>query len=159
MSPRSGAGEAQTRYARFSINRSPHPSTETGQLQIAAAPGQPSLDYNRVALFANACGPRAKGVLGLLWGTDKPAGAQSLATKGGFLLGEILLTERWAGYARYDYANREVPVGDAETTDRPTIGVSFWAQTQVRLTLESQFLRTTGSSRDRSAMAELMWAF
>jgi len=37
--------------------------------------------------------------------------------------------------------------------------VSFWAQTQVRLTLESQFLKATGASRDRSAIAELMWAF
>ena len=127
--------------------------------EIAAAPGQTQLDYNRVALFANAYGPRAKGVLGFLWGTDEPAGAQSLTSKGGFLLGEVLLAERWAGYARYDYANREVPVGDAETTDGPTVGVSFWAQTQVRLTLESHFLKSTGSSRDRSAIAELMWAF
>jgi len=127
--------------------------------EIAASPGQPSIDYQRVALFANAYGPRTKGVLGLLWGRDRPAGDKSLGTSGGFLLGEVLLAERWAGYARYDYANREAPVGDAETTDGPTIGVSFWAQTQVRLTLESQFLKSTGTSRDRSAIAELMWAF
>ena len=126
---------------------------------IAAAPGQPSLEYARVAVFVNAYGPRTKGVLGLLWGTDKPAGDKSLGSTGGFLLGEVLLTERWAGYARYDYANREAPIGDAEITDGPTLGVSFWAQTQVRLTLESQFLKTTGASRDRSAIAELMWAF
>ncbi len=127
--------------------------------KIAASPGQPSIDYERVALFANAYGPRAKGVLGLLWGSDKPAGAGSLATSGGFLLGEFLLADRWAGFARYDYANSEAPVGDDQITDGPTIGVSFWAQTQVRLTLESQFLRSTGLSRDRSAIAELMWAF
>ena len=126
---------------------------------IGRSPGQPSLDYERVALFANVYGPSTKGVLGLLWGRDTPAGEKSLGTTGGFLLGELLLAERWAGYARYDYANREAPVGDAETTDGPTIGVSFWAQTQVRLTLESQFLRTTGTPRDRSATAELMWAF
>ena len=76
-----------------------------------------------------------------------------------FVLGEVLLAERWAGYARYDYANRKVPVGDAETTDGPTIGVSFWAQTQVRLTCESQFLKTTGASRDRSTITELLWVF
>jgi hypothetical protein len=126
---------------------------------IAASPGQPSLDYERVALFANAYGPRTKGVLGVLWGRDKPAGDKSLDTKGGFLLGEVLLAERWAGYARYDYANREAPVGEAETTDGPTVGVSFWVQTQVRLTLESQFLKSSGTTRDRSAIAELMWAF
>jgi len=37
--------------------------------------------------------------------------------------------------------------------------VSFWAQTQIRLTLESQFLQSTGQSRDNSVIAELMWAF
>lgn len=127
--------------------------------KIEGSAGQATLDYDRVTLFANAYGPRAKGVLGLLWGTDKPAGAPSLDTKGGFLLGEVLLAERWAGYARYDYASRDVPVGDAETTEGPTIGVSLWAQTQVRLTLETQFLKSTGASRDQSAIAELMWAF
>jgi hypothetical protein len=127
--------------------------------EISASAGQPSIDYERVALFANVYVPRTKGVLGLLWGRDTPTGDESLDTAGGFLLAEILLAERWAGYARYDYAHREAPVGDAETTDGPTIGVSFWAQTQVRLTLETQFLQTTGTSRDASAIAELMWAF
>lgn len=127
--------------------------------EIAASAGQPSIDYERVALFANVYLSRAKGVLGFLWGRDKPAGEESLDTAGGFLLGEVLLAQGWAGYARYDYANRDAPVGDAETTDGPTIGVSFWAQTQVRLTLESQFLKSTGTPRDRSAIAELMWAF
>jgi len=32
LNPRSGAGEAKQRPARLLINRSPHPSTETGQL-------------------------------------------------------------------------------------------------------------------------------
>lgn len=127
--------------------------------KIEASPGQPTIDYDRVALFGNVYGPRMKGVVGLLWGADRPAGEKSLSTKGGFVLGEALLTERWAGYARYDYANREAPVGDAQNTDGPTIGVSYWAQTQVRLTFESQFLKSTGEPRDRSAIAELMWAF
>jgi hypothetical protein len=126
---------------------------------IAASPGQPSIDYGRVALFANVYVPRMKGVAGLLWGRDKPTGEESLDTAGGFLLGEVLLAERVAGYARYDYATRDASIGDAETTDGPTVGVSFWAQTQVRLTLESQFLKSTGLSRERSAIAELMWAF
>ena len=68
-------------------------------------------------------------------------------------------SRRWAAHARYDYANREALVGDAEITDGPTVGLSFWAQTQVRLTLESQFLKTSGGPRDRTAIAELMWAF
>jgi hypothetical protein len=127
--------------------------------EIPASPGEPSIDYERVALFADVYLSGMKGVMGFLWGRDKPAGETSLDTAGGFLLGEVLLAERWAGYARYDYANREAPVGDAETTDGPTIGVSFWAQTQVRLTLESRFLKSTGTQRDRSAIAELLWAF
>ena len=36
MSPRSGASEAKQRPARSPINRSPHPSTESGQLQKRA---------------------------------------------------------------------------------------------------------------------------
>ncbi len=127
--------------------------------RIEASPGAPSIDYERMALFANCYGPRTKGVAGMLWGTDRPDGESSLGTHGGFLLGELLLNDRWAGYARYDYAHRDVPVGDAETTDGPTVGVSFWAQTQVRLTLETQFLKSADASRDRSAVAELMWAF
>lgn len=127
--------------------------------KIESTPGEPSIDFERVAFFANAYASRVKGVLGLLTGTDRPDGESSLTTNGWFLLGEALLADRWAAYARYDYANREAPVGDAETTDGPTMGVSFWAQTQVRLTLETQFLKTTGASRDESAVAELMWAF
>ena len=127
--------------------------------EIAASAEQPSLDYERAVLFANVYGAKAKGVLGLLWGRDKPVGDQSLDIKGGFMLGEVLLAEQWAGYARYDYAKREVPVGDAEITDGPAFGASFWAQTQLRLTLESQFLKQTGAARDRSAIGELMWAF
>jgi hypothetical protein len=127
--------------------------------KIAAPSGQPSIDYERAMLFANVYVPRMKAVAGFLWGRDKAAGEKSLDTAGGFLLGEVQLAERWAGYARYDYANRKAAVGDAETTDGPTIGVSFWAQTQVRLTLETQLLKSTGLSRDRSAIAELMWAF
>ena len=127
--------------------------------RIEASPGAPSIDYERMVLFAKCYGPRTKGVAGMLWGTDRPDGESSLGTHGGFLLGELLLNDRWAGYARYDYAHRDVPVGDAETTDGPTVGVSFWAQTQVRLTLETQFLKSADASRDRSAVAELMWAF
>ncbi len=127
--------------------------------RIPSSSGEPSVRYERVALFADVYATRTKGVLGLLWGRDKPSGAQSLVSRGGFLLAEFLAAKQWAAYTRYDYVDREAPVGDSETTDGPTLGVSLWAQTQVRLTLESQFLKSTGTSRDRSAIAELMWAF
>ncbi len=127
--------------------------------EILSSPGQVSIDYERVAVFANVYAPRTKGVLGLLWGRDRPAGDPTLINKGGFLLGEFLVADQWAAYGRYDYARRELPLSVDESTNGPTLGVSFWAQTQVRLTLESQFLKNTGSARDRSAMAEIMWAF
>lgn len=67
--------------------------------------------------------------------------------KGGFLLGEYLLTDQWAANGRYDDARRENPTGDAEITDGRTLGVTCWAPTQVRLTLESQFQKTSGVPR------------
>ena len=127
--------------------------------KLSGGPGQPAIEYDRIALFANLYAPRTKGVLGYLWGTDRADGESSLHTRGGFVLGEVLLTDRVSGYARYDHASKQAPVGQDVVTDGPTVGVSFWAQTQVRLTLESQFLKTTGTSRDRGAAAELMWAF
>ena len=127
--------------------------------EIPSSATEPVLDFDRVAVFANVYAPRAKGVLGLLWGSDRPAGESSLLSKGGFLLGEFLLADRWVGYGRYDYARRGLPAGDAETTDGPTLGVSFWAQTQVRLTLEAQFLKTADLAREQGAMAEILWAF
>jgi hypothetical protein len=126
---------------------------------IAATPASPSIEYRRLLLFANAYGARTKGVLGLLVGNDTPEGGDALATTGGFLLGEAAFTDRWAGYARYDHADRELANGDHETTSGPTLGVSHWVQTQVRLTLETQFLKATGATRDASAALQLLWAF
>ena len=127
--------------------------------QIAASAIEPVLDFSRVAAFANLYAPRAKGVLGVLWGSDSPIAGPSLASKGAFLLGEFLLTDQWAAYGRYDYLRHEVPAGEAEATDGPTVGMSFWAHTQIRLTLEAQFLKTAELARERGATAEVLWAF
>ena len=124
-----------------------------------AVPGQPALDFQRAMVFANAYGPREKAVLGLLWGTDSPEGEKHLGISGGFLLGEYLFTDRWAGYARYDRSRREVAGADPEVTDGPTFGVSCWAQTHVRITLETRFLKAPAGSDDRSLMAEFLWVF
>lgn len=126
---------------------------------LAATPSAPSLEYQRVLLLANVYGPRAKGVLGVLWGSDTPEGGDALASAGGFGLGEYQFDERWAGYVRYDHADREEPVGANTVTSGPTLGVSRWMQTQVRLTLETQFLKSTGSERDMTAAVQLLWAF
>jgi len=81
-----------------------------------------------------------KGVLGLLWGGTRRPGTNPWTPRAGSCSRRSCLQSDGPDIARYDYANREAPVGDAETTDGPTLGVSFWAQTQVQLTLESQFL-------------------
>ena len=126
---------------------------------VAATPSAPSLSYQRVLLLANAYGPRAKGLLGVLWGSDRPAGGDALASAGGFALGEFRFDDRWAGYARYDHADREQPSGANLVTSGPALGVSRWMQTQVRLALETQFLKNTGAPRDMNAVVQLLWAF
>jgi hypothetical protein len=66
MSRRSGAGEAKPRPARLPINRSPHPSTETGELQPNTVAREPAsegteedipevrLEYALAAVLPNA---------------------------------------------------------------------------------------------------------
>ena len=91
--------------------------------KIECSPGDLSVDYERIAFFGSVYASPLKGVLGLLTGTDTLDGEFSLKSKGWFLLGEALLADRWAGYARYDYANRDAPAGDAEATDGPVCSI------------------------------------
>jgi len=130
-----------------------------GYLGKTARMGESARDFLRLGLLADAYVRKTKLDLGFIWGEDDRASGSSLRSSGGFVLAEQLLTERWAAYGRCDYFKQDVADEDDRTTDGPAIGLSFWAQTQVRLTLESQFLKSTGMSRDRSAIAELMWAF
>jgi hypothetical protein len=127
--------------------------------QLIAPPGQAPVDFERAMVFANLYGAREKAVLGALWGSDSPPDQDRLHVAGVFALGEFLFNDRWAGYARYDRIRRDIPAADAETTDGPTLGITFWAQTQVRLTLESRFLHSTNAATDRSAVAEVLWVF
>jgi len=126
--------------------------------KIPGSTGQ-EVDYDRAALFANFYLPRTKALVGGLWGKDKPTGLPDFTSKGAFAQAEFLMAERWAAYGRYDYASREVPGESDVKTDGPTIGLTFWAQTQIRLTAEAQFLKETGSERNRSGVAEILWAF
>jgi hypothetical protein len=121
--------------------------------------GEPARDFLRLGLLADVYVRMTKLDLGFVWGEDDGACGCSLHSAGGFVLAEQLLTERWGAYGRYDYFKQDVPEEDDRTTDGPAIGVCFWAQTQVRMTLEGQFLKETGSSRDRTAAAELLWIF
>jgi len=126
---------------------------------LPSSHGEPSVDYERIAVFADVYPPRMKGGVGFLWGRDKPEEGRSLDSSGGFILVEALPSQRWAAYGRYDYFTQEVLIGDDVTMNGPAAGISFWAHTQVRLTIEAQFLKTTGEARDRAGTAELLWAF
>ena len=127
--------------------------------QIPATSSSEMVRYERTAFFANLYRPSLKGVVGLLMGRDRVEGEPTTKSTGAFVLGEFLLSNRVAAYGRYDQLRREQVVGDDQVTDGPTLGLSYWAQTQVRLTFEARFLKDTGSDRDRSASAELMWVF
>lgn len=126
--------------------------------KIPGSSGQ-EVDYDRAAVFASFYLPRTKAMLGGLWGKDKPTGLADFNSKGAFGQAEVLLAERWGAYGRYDYASREVPTSSDVKTDGPTVGLTYWAQTQVRLTVEGQFLKETGSDRAKTAVMEFLWVF
>lgn len=124
------------------------------------SPVAPKRAFHRYGAFGNAYWKtRTKGVIGYLAGTDKAEDGRSLDNSGWFLLGEYLFDDRWAGYARWDRFRRDMAAGGSETTSGPALGVSWWAATEIRLTLEAQFLKTTGQRRDRLLTTELLWIF
>ena len=82
-----------------------------------------------------------------------------LSTPGFYILAGRLLSDRWAAYGRYVWLRRELVAGGSQHIAGPTLGVSWWAQTEVRLTLEGQLLSTTGSPQSRALMSELLWIF
>ena len=123
------------------------------------SPAAPKRAFHRVGVFANGYWPKTKGVAGYLTGKDKAEDGRSLDNNGYFLLAEHLFTAQWAGYARYDRFRRDLSTGSRETTSGPTLGVSWWPATEIRLTLETQFLKTTGQRRNRLLMTEFMWVF
>jgi hypothetical protein len=127
--------------------------------EASLAPGDSGGHFRRAGLFANVYGPHTKGIAGYLTGRDRAADGRELDNSGYFLLAEQLLSERWAAYGRYDHLKRDLAAGGSETIEGPTLGISWWAQTQTRLTLETQFLKTTGERRQRVLMAEWLWAF
>ena len=126
-------------------------------------------NFHRIGVFVNAYWPRSteaagmdyapktKAVLGYLAGRDKDDNNDSLKSSGYFLLGEHLLSDRLAAYARYDHARQDLTAGGSQTTRGPALGASWWAQTQVRFTVEAQLLKTTGQRDNKVLMTEFMW--
>ena len=122
------------------------------------SPAAPDRSFHRVGFFGNVSGPSTKATLGFLTGSDEDAAGRSLDNTGYFALVEQLLSNRWAAYLRYDHLKRDLSTGRTQTLSGPAIGVSWWAQTQVRLTLEGQFLSISGENSDNRVMTELLWA-
>jgi hypothetical protein len=116
-------------------------------------------DFHRIGVFGNAYWTNTKAVVGYLTGRDKDTNNVSLKNSGYFVLGEHLLSERWAVYARYDHLQQDLSAGGSQAIRGPALGVSWWAQTQVRLTLEAQLLKTTGQRDNKTLMTEFMWLF
>lgn len=115
--------------------------------------------FHRFGAFANVFAARSKFVAGYLQGSDGTGTGVTLDNAGYFVLAEHLLSERWAAYARYDHFRQDLVAGGARTIQGPTLGITWWAQTQIRLTTEAQFLQTTGEPTDRKLTTEFMWVF
>lgn len=121
------------------------------------SPAATERSFHRIGVFGNAYWPKTKAVVGYLAGSDKDVNNHSLKNSGYFLLGERLLSDRWSAYARYDQMRQGLTAGGSQTTRGPALGVSWWAQTQIRLTVEAQMLKTTGQRDNKTLMAEFMW--
>lgn len=115
--------------------------------------------FHRVGGFGNLYLPRTKIVAGYLAGEDDAADGRSLDNSGLFVRGEHLLNNRWALYGRYDWFRRDLATGSSQTLSGPMLGVTWWARTQVRLTLEGLLLSGTGAPQERSLLTELFWVF
>jgi hypothetical protein len=114
--------------------------------------------FHRWGFFGNYYLGQTKLVAGVLTGSDNIPGA-TLDNSGYFVQAETLFTNHWAGYARYDGFMEDLAVGGSQHIEGPTVGFTWWPLTPVRLTLEGQFLQTTGQPRDSSVTFEFDWWF
>jgi hypothetical protein len=123
------------------------------------APGADDLSFHRLGLFGTYYTPLQRNKLnaGYLTGEDDIPGG-TLDSSGYYLLAEHLLSARWAVYGRYDRLRQDQPGGGTQTFHGPTLGLSWWVQTQVRVTLEGQLL-DAGDEDQHQFLMEFMWIF
>ena len=144
--------------AEYDFGTSGDSLTGYGYWGTNALDGDIDSHFYRVGAFANVFLPSAKGVAGYVQGADRAADGSLLATNGLFAQAEYLPTERWGVYARYDYLLRDLVGGGSEHPQGPTLGVTWWAQTQLNLTAEAQF--QNGSPDVGNALKlDAAWAF
>ncbi len=127
--------------------------------EITLGSGTPDRGFHRVGLFGNLYRKQQKWVAGYLAGRDTAADGTGLDSSGWFLLGEQLLSDRWAAYARYDGYGQDLVGGGSEHIGGPTLGASWWMRTEAWLTVEAQWLSTTGQETDRTLSAQVTLAF
>jgi len=121
--------------------------------------GPADRSFHRLGAFGSVYLPATKGVAGYVFGSGDDAEGTNLDDSGFFALVAQQLTARWAAYARYDWFRRDVAEGGRQTAHGPVAGVSWWAQTQVRLTVEGRLVDVTDAPQRREFAAEFMWAF
>jgi len=122
-------------------------------------PAADDLSFHRLGLFGTYYNPKQTLKLnaGYMTGEDSIVDA-SLDSDGYYLLAEYLLSDRWAIYGRYDHLEQDQPGGGSETSKGPALGVSWWAATQVRVTVEGQLL-DAGDEDQNQLLMEFMWIF
>ena len=125
--------------------------------QAWLSPDAPERPFQRIGVFCNLFWHKTKVVAGYLAGWDRDVQDQSLTGSGYFLLAEQLLSDRWAAYGRYDHLEQDLSVAGSRITRGPAIGVSWWAQTQIRLTVEGRQVETSSERTNKMLIAEFMW--
>lgn len=115
--------------------------------------------FHRVGGFFNIYGPQTKGTLGYLAGSDRSINGGDLDTSGGFALVEQLVNDQWSAYLRYDWFRQDLDDGDSRRISGPTVGTSYWAATQLWLTMELQWVNTSDERPTNLFATQLTWAF
>lgn len=128
-----------------------------GSAELAPDSGN---DFHRVGVITNVyVGSKTKAIAGYLTGEDKTLDNRTLKDSGYFFMAEYLFSEPWAAYARYDHFKQDLDAGGAQTISGPAVGVTWWVQSQIRLTTEAQFISTTDQPNTNSLTTEFLWAF
>jgi len=115
--------------------------------------------FHRIGAFVNLYFTDSKAVLGYLRGSDDTVEGPALDNSGYFLLLEHLLSESLSAYARYDHFQRDLFDDGTESTNGPTMGIHWWAQSQVWVVTEAQFLHVMGEPAGQTLTLGVTWAF
>ncbi len=115
--------------------------------------------FHRGGAFFTIYSPRTKSTIGFLTGSDKAINGASLGSSGGFGLLEYLIDDQWSAYFRYDWLRQNLDTGGNQKTWGPVIGLSYWAATQVWLTMEYQSINVTQQRATNILTVQLNWAF